>query len=119
MRDAKATIQGRLARDGQARAVLDIAGRRMFLEGDEDTLRVLGDRRLLGLELELVGEFHGADRFRVGPFYTKSLRVLREGKKYLVTYWCDICSIRSYTPGKCVCCQQETELDLRPFEGEP
>jgi hypothetical protein len=31
----------------------------------------------------------------------------------MITYWCDVCSIRAYTPGPCVCCQQETTLDLR------
>jgi hypothetical protein len=31
----------------------------------------------------------------------------------VITYWCDVCSIRTYTPGKCWCCQQETTLDLR------
>jgi hypothetical protein len=30
----------------------------------------------------------------------------------LVSYWCDICTIRSYTPGPCVCCQKDTTLDL-------
>jgi len=24
-----------------------------------------------------------------------------------------VCGIRAYTPGPCVCCQAETELDLR------
>jgi len=39
--------------------------------------------------------------------------VRQDGKLKLVTYWCDICAIRAYTPGPCVCCQRETTLDLR------
>ena len=31
----------------------------------------------------------------------------------MVTYWCEVCAIRSYTPGLCVCCRDETTLDLR------
>jgi hypothetical protein len=35
------------------------------------------------------------------------------GKRLFVTYWCDVCSIRTYTPGLCLCCRKETDLDLR------
>ena len=38
--------------------------------------------------------------------------VHRDGKKYTISYWCPVCSIRTYTPGKCMCCQEETHLDL-------
>jgi hypothetical protein len=31
----------------------------------------------------------------------------------MVTYWCEVCAIRTYTPGECMCCQENTELDLR------
>jgi hypothetical protein len=116
---AAALLRGKLGRDAAGRPVLETAGRKIRLEADEDTRKVLGDARLAGYELELEGEPEGPDAFRVGPFYRKSLRVLRGGKKFLVSYWCDVCSIRSYTPGLCVCCQQETELDLVALENEP
>jgi len=115
-----AILRGRLQHGPQRRPALHTAdGQSVRLEGDEDTLKVLGDVRLAGFELELTGEFTGPDRFRVGPFYLRSLLVIKQGGKYVVTYWCDVCSIRSYTPGPCVCCQQETELDLRPQESQP
>jgi hypothetical protein len=30
----------------------------------------------------------------------------------MVTYWCAVCAIRTFTPGICWCCREETELDL-------
>lgn len=119
VRAASTAIRGRLTRGFQDRLRLVVGERAVSLDGDQETLSVLGDPRLAGSELELLGEFQAPDRFYIGPFHTKSLRVIRNGRKYLVTYWCDICSIRSYTPGECVCCQQETALDLRPLENEP
>jgi hypothetical protein len=95
------------------------SGQRVVLEGDEDSLKVLRDKRLVGRELEILGTRLNASRFRAGPFYQKNILVIERGKKYLVTYWCDVCSIRSYTPGPCACCQQETQLDLRPVDSPP
>jgi hypothetical protein len=31
---------------------------------------------------------------------------------------CDACSVRYYTPGRCVCCQQETRVDLHDDSAE-
>jgi len=95
------------------------SGERVLIEGDEDSLKVLRDPRLAGREMEILGTRLGASRFRAGPFYQKNILVIKNGKKYLVTYWCDVCSIRSYTPGQCACCQEETELDLRPVDSPP
>ena len=47
------------------------------------------------------------------PFHTRPLYVIKDGKHLMVTFWCDTCSIRTYEPGPCWCCQRETELDLR------
>ena len=95
------------------------SGERVLIEGDEDTLKVLRDQRLAGREIEILGTRLNRSRFRAGPFYQTNILVLKHGKKYLVTNWCDVCSIRSYTPGECVCCQQETQLDLRPLDSPP
>lgn len=59
------------------------------------------------------------DQFQVDPSYTHAVHVLKDGKKFMVTYWCDVCSIRQYEPGPCWCCQRETHLDLRPLDPEP
>ena len=31
----------------------------------------------------------------------------------MVSYWCEVCSIRTFTPGVCMCCQDETAVDLK------
>jgi hypothetical protein len=73
---------------------------------------VLHDQRLAGADLEVLGHQDG-ERFVVDPIHTKAMHVHRGGKRLNITYWCDTCAIRFYTPGICWCCQQETELDLR------
>ena len=83
------------------------------LSGDEPTLGVLNDPRVIGLELELIGQSRGPDALEIDPIHKKALYALKDGKRLFVTYWCDICSIRTYTPGQCWCCQEQTELDLR------
>lgn len=116
----KSTVRGKLTEAaGKKPALVTAEGKIVFLDGDAETLSVLGDKRLSGMELELTGQFTAASQLTVGPFYLRSLLVLKNGKKYEVTYWCNVCSIRTYTPGKCRCCQQETELDLREPDAEP
>lgn len=85
--------------------------------GEPETLAVLNDDRLKGADLELLGTFAAPDRFTVGSFYTsKSMIVHKDGKRYTISYWCPVCSIRTYTPGKCMCCQQETHLELEELK---
>ena len=91
-------------------------GKRVTLEGDDDTVRVLNDPRLSAEDFEAVGEFSAADRFRIDPIYQRGLFLWRKGKRLMITYWCATCSIRTYSPGICVCCQEETQLD--PLESE-
>jgi hypothetical protein len=88
-------------------------GKRIRLEGDTETSAVLRDKRLFGSDVEAVGEWSGEGRFRIEPIHESGLFVLRDGKPLLVTYWCEVCAIRTYTPGVCMCCQEETALDLR------
>lgn len=98
----------------QGKATLETSDHKMIaLEGDEVSNKVLGDDRLNGFEIEARGHFKSPDHFVIDPSHTHSLLVRKDGKLKLVTYWCDICSIRAYTPGPCVCCQRETTLDLR------
>ena len=74
---------------------------------------MLNDKRLAGFDLEAKGHFTAPDRFQVDPIHTRAMLVHKDGQAKLITYWCDICSIRTYSPGLCWCCQQETTLDLR------
>jgi hypothetical protein len=108
------TLNGKLAIHDNAPATLETAGHKIItLDGDDTTLKVLGDKRLNGFEVQAKGHFTAPTKFRVDPSYEHSLLVHQDGKLKLVTYWCDVCSIRDYTPGPCRCCQKETTLDLR------
>jgi hypothetical protein len=108
------TLRGKLVlSDGKPPAVETAEHKRVILDGDEPTRKVLGDRRVNGFEVEAKGRFTAPDRFLIDPIHTHSLLVRQGGKLKMITYWCDTCSIRSFTPGPCVCCQRETTLDLR------
>lgn len=104
------TLRGKLI---QPAVFLTTEGRRIHLAGDAATEGVIKDARVVGKEFEIIGTFKSPGEFEVGPIHTRSMFVLNNGKRLFVTYWCEVCSIRTYTPGKCWCCQENTELDLR------
>jgi hypothetical protein len=110
---ATVTLQGKLIiREGKP-ATLETSDRKLVqLDGDNPTRKVLGDSRLNGFEIQAKGHFTAPGQFQLDPIHTHSMLVNKEGHLKMVTYWCDVCSIRAYTPGPCVCCQQETVLDL-------
>jgi hypothetical protein len=111
---AAESVKGKLkqAKDGPAVLQAD-NGKTITLSGDEDTQKVLHDPRLNGASLEAIGHFTAPDQFAVEPIFEKNLFVLKNGKRLRITYWCDVCSIRTYAPGVCVCCQKWTDLDLQ------
>jgi hypothetical protein len=107
------TLRGKLVQpEGKPPALEVSAGKQIPLDGDNDTLRVLGDKRLAGADLEIKGRQEGG-RFIVDPIHTKAMHVHRDGKSLTITYWCDTCAIRTYAPGLCWCCREETDLDLQ------
>ena len=110
---ATSSIRGALTqRDGKP--AIELSGHKLIaLDGDEPTRGILNDKRLAGADMEATGHFTTPDRFVVDPIYTKALYVYKDGKRHTISYWCDTCSIRTYTPGICWCCQQETALDLQ------
>lgn len=115
-----ATVRGKLVqRENQPPAIETADHKLIALTGDGATEHVLHDKRLAGMKFEIVGHFAGADQFQVDPSYTHAVHVLQDGKRFMVTYWCDTCSIRQYEPGPCWCCQRETRLDLRPLDSQP
>lgn len=83
------------------------------LTGDDPTLAVLADGRLNGADFEASGETAAPDKMKLGPIHTRSMYVWKEGKRLMISYWCAVCSIRTFSPGVCMCCQDETELDLK------
>ncbi len=98
---------------GQAPAVETAGHKLVTLDGDEDTCKIIHDVRLNGFLVEAKGHFTAMDRFLIDPLYTRALLVRQDGRLKRITYFCDVCNIRAYTPGPCVCCQRETTLDLR------
>ena len=105
------SLRGPLRQDPEP--VIESSGKRVVLSGDEATMLVLRDSRLSGTDFEVLGAWHGPAAFDVEKIHKKALFVHRGGKRLYVTYWCDVCYIRTFSPGKCWCCQKETDLDLR------
>ena len=111
-------VRGKLTvRQGKPSLVETPDNQSIELEGDESTAKVLADRRLNGFEIEAKGKFSAPGRFTVNPSHLRPLLVRdKNGQLKLATYWCEICSIRAFTPGPCACCQRNTDLDLRDPE---
>jgi len=111
---AKESVKGRLVqRTDKPSIVRTDDGQEVTLSGDEDTQKVLHDPRLADVRLEAIGHFTAPGQFAVDAIYEKNLFVLKNGERLRITYWCDVCSIRTYSPGTCVCCQKWTDLDLQ------
>lgn len=111
---ASTTVDGKLLiREGQPPRIETANHTMVILAGDDTTSKVLTDQRLDGFDVQAKGHFTSPGHFLIDPSYHHSLLVRKDGKLKLITYWCDTCSIRAYTPGPCVCCQRETTLDLR------
>lgn len=107
------SLRGKLTKSGDKPALQTREGKLILLTGDEDTLGVISDARLAGSDFEVVGKLVAPDRFHINPIHTHAMHVHKNGKRLMATYWCDVCSIRTYTPGICWCCREETALDLR------
>lgn len=114
------SVRGRLRQDAALPpAILTRKGRVVELEADAPSTAVLRDARLKDEDFEAVGRFRAPSRFVVDPIHERALFVWRNGKRLVVTYWCDVCSIRAWSPGRCQCCQEEMRVDLRdPALGE-
>jgi hypothetical protein len=108
------TLNGKLSVHPNAPATVQTADHKtVTLDADETTRKVLADQRLNGFDIQVKGHFTAPGKFLVDPSHERSLLVHSDGKLKLVTYWCDVCSIRDYTPGPCRCCQKELTLELR------
>jgi hypothetical protein len=106
----RTNVRGRLL---QGPAIRTADGKRITLEADAPSLAVLEDERVAKEEFIAVGEYAAPERFRLDPIHKKAMFVVRDGKPLVITYWCEVCAIRTYSPGKCQCCQEDTELDPR------
>lgn len=100
--EGKKILRGRLAEGRKINGVL--------VQGDESVEAVLADPRVIGMDLEIEGQ-PLADAFRANPIHTKPVHTYANGKRLIVSYWCEVCYIRFYKPGTCWCCQKESILD--------
>ncbi|MCX6614309.1 MAG: hypothetical protein NTW74_26145, partial [Acidobacteria bacterium] len=90
---------------------LIVGDRTVALLSDEAVAKVLDDERLIGAELEVEGSTTGDGSFEIDGIHTKPVYTFIKGERLGVSYWCEICYIRTYSPGKCWCCQEDTKLD--------
>ena len=110
---AENVVRGRLTKTPDGQPALQFPdGKLVLLGGDADTVGVLKDQRLANTDFEVVGHDSSGGKFEVNPIHKRALFAYKDGKRLMVTYWCDVCAIRTYTPGICWCCRQETALDL-------
>jgi hypothetical protein len=112
-------VRGKLSQNGAHQPVLVVPGsvltgnKEILLSGDGPTQAILADDRVRGSDLEIVGHFIAPNRFEIDPIHTVAMFVHKNGKRLKITYWCDVCYIRTLAPGTCVCCQKYTDLDLQ------
>lgn len=108
------SIRGKLTQSPDKKPALELPDHKLiYLEGDDATVAVLNDVRLAGDDFEAIGHYRTPDHFVIDPITSKAMFVHKDGKRLYITYWCNVCYIRTYSPGKCVCCQKYTDLDLR------
>ena len=78
---------------------------------DEGLERTMRDSQLAARTWELRGSRESDGRFAVEKIFT-----VKDGEIHRVTYYCVICHITTHEPGRCMCCQGDT--DLREIPGE-
>ena len=111
------TVSGRLVvRSGEAPALETADHQRILLDGDTPTRKVLHDPRVNGFEVEAHGHFTAPGKFLIDLQHLRPLLVRDGASLKMITYWCDVCYIRAYAPGPCVCCQKDTDLELRELD---
>lgn len=72
-------------------------------------LKTMADKRISDRQFRLEGKLQPDGSFEIDRFYT-----IHDGKLFKVRFYCDTCHITYVQPGKCVCCQGDTELKEVP-----
>ncbi len=111
---ATETVRGRLAQAGDGeplRLVRLNDASSIELTPDGSVERTMRDARLATRVWELRGQVRRDGRFAVERIFT-----VKDGQLHRVTYYCVICHITTHEPGRCMCCQGDT--DLREIPGE-
>lgn len=101
------SLQGRLVKPLEDRPLQLLAsdGRTVELAVEELLERTMRDPQLADRSWEMRGRALADGRFEVDRAFT-----IKAGQRYRVTYYCEICHITTHEPGRCMCCQEDTEL---------
>jgi hypothetical protein len=101
---SQASIQGLLTvRDGSA--VLRVGEKDVPVTSSRPSvLATLGDARISGTQLKVLGHFRADGRFDADEFFV----VHPDGSQFRLIYFCDVCNITTFSPGECLCCQAPT-----------
>jgi hypothetical protein len=103
-------LTGKLESVAGTGPVLRAAGKDLPLTARTTYLfHTLQDKRLANRDVRLQGTMKADGTFEVAKLFT-----VRDGKMFRVRYYCEICNIEALEPGKCICCQQPTELQEAP-----
>lgn len=79
------------------------------LRGDRFWIGQLRDPKLKSRLWEIEARLAEPGVYDIVVAYT-----VKDGERFRVTYYCDICHIRTHDPGRCMCCQEETVLQELP-----
>jgi hypothetical protein len=109
LRGRVAPDKGKSSSKAESLTFLTEDGGKEIVTGDEFSMGQLQDPRLAGRLWELEGEGKPG-----GPFEIQKLFTIKDGKRYTVKYFCNVCNIYTYEPGLCMCCQDETVLQEIP-----
>lgn len=107
------TVRGRLE-PPEADRPLRLAtaeGESVELVTDEGLDLTMRDPQLAARTWEVRGSRLDDGRLAVEKIFT-----IKGGELHRVTYYCEICHITTHEPGRCMCCQADT--DLREVPGE-
>lgn len=108
---AHRVMEGKLIFVSGTGPALESQGKRYPLAGrNQYIFHTLADKRLRNDEVRLTGSLQTDGAFQVDEFYT-----IHHGELYRVRYYCETCNIAALEPGRCVCCQQPTELQEVPL----
>jgi hypothetical protein len=86
-------------------------GKKYQVAGDSMSNAQLRDPLLIDRTWELEGTMQADGKFEIVKLFT-----IKDGKRFRVTYYCEICNIVTHEPGDCMCCQAVTELREIPGE---
>ena len=88
-----------------------VSGETFDLILEPDNFHAIHDELLKDRLWEFEGRVRDGAELEVRKMFS-----IKDGKRFKVTYYCEICHIVSYRPGRCMCCQEDVELQEIPAQ---